>query len=359
MKHKIFKLQSGFTLIEVLVAMALGVFLSAGVIQIFIANKQTYNMQEALSRVQENARFSTDFLGYEIRHAGFLGCLSKGVDFHTDIDVSKYSDSEVVEAFSFTGSDGLQGYDGITSLSSGDDLYDLGIRVGTAAGNLLSGTDALVLRGVKACSGGEVVVVGSAASTAQVKIVNATTCDIKQNDPVVISDCQNADLFGVSNNPQSGGGSADTLAHGSNRNLTPKLSKTYGPDAAIYKYRMAALYIGQGAFGQPSLYRLRLAGSSLVREELVEGVEDMQILYGEDTDGDGLANYYRSASGTNITDMGEVVSIRVSLLLQTLNDRVASKPVAYSYNGATSVMPADRRIRRVVTFTVALRNRLS
>ena len=53
--------QRGLTLVELMVAMLLGVFLIGGVMQIFISSKQTYRMQENLSRLQENGRFALDF----------------------------------------------------------------------------------------------------------------------------------------------------------------------------------------------------------------------------------------------------------------------------------------------------------
>ena len=54
--------QRGFTLIELMIAMLIGVFLMAGIIQIFISAKQGYRLQENLSRLQENGRFAMDFL---------------------------------------------------------------------------------------------------------------------------------------------------------------------------------------------------------------------------------------------------------------------------------------------------------
>jgi len=82
----------------------------------------------------------------------------------------------------------------------------------------------------------------------------------------------------------------------------------------------------------------------------------MQILYGEDTDADGTPDYYVSA-GTAGLNMDQVVSIRVTLLARSIDDNLAGQPVAYTYNGATTT-PADRRLRRVFTSTIAVRNRL-
>ena len=81
----------------------------------------------------------------------------------------------------------------------------------------------------------------------------------------------------------------------------------------------------------------------------------MQILYGEDTDADGVANYYVDSS--SVTDLDAVVSVRVSLLLRSFEDNVTSASQTYSYNNATT--PAgDRRLRRVFTSTVMIRNRI-
>jgi type IV pilus assembly protein PilW len=88
---------------------------------------------------------------------------------------------------------------------------------------------------------------------------------------------------------------------------------------------------------------------------LIEGIEDMQILYGVDTDTDGTANYYVSAN--NVANMAQVISIRISLLAATLDDNLADQPLTYSYNGVMTTA-ADRRIRRVFNTTVAVRNRL-
>ncbi len=88
---------------------------------------------------------------------------------------------------------------------------------------------------------------------------------------------------------------------------------------------------------------------------LIEGIEDMQILYGVDTDTDGTANYYVSAN--NVVNMAQVISIRISLLAATVDDNLAAQPLTYTYNGVTTT-PADLRIRRVFNTTIAMRNRL-
>ncbi|MQM39532.1 hypothetical protein KBTX_03561 [wastewater metagenome] len=66
-----FRRQQGLTLIELMIALVLGLMLSAGAVQLFIANKQSYRLQDALARVQENGRFAVHRLSRDIRMAGY------------------------------------------------------------------------------------------------------------------------------------------------------------------------------------------------------------------------------------------------------------------------------------------------
>ena len=68
---KLHPLQHGVGLVEILVAMAIGLLLTAGVIQIFTGSRQTYRVQENLSHLQENGRFALIQLGNILRMTGF------------------------------------------------------------------------------------------------------------------------------------------------------------------------------------------------------------------------------------------------------------------------------------------------
>jgi type IV pilus assembly protein PilW len=63
--------QRGLSLLEILVALVISLFLLAGVIQLFIGSKQTYRFHDALSRVQENGRFAVEAMARDIRMAGY------------------------------------------------------------------------------------------------------------------------------------------------------------------------------------------------------------------------------------------------------------------------------------------------
>ena len=120
--------------------------------------------------------------------------------------------------------------------------------------------------------------------------------------------------------------------------------------------------IGSNSFaGAAFIARLIADGADVIgtstQQAIANGVEAMQILYGEDTDNDNTPNYYVPA-GTTGLNMSQVVSVRVSLLIASLDDHLSSTPRAYSYNGALVDPAPDNRIRRVFTSTIALRNQL-
>ena len=74
LQHDVRYLQRGLSLVELMVAVVLGLVLTAGIIQLFVGSKQAYRFHDAHSRVQENARFAIDALNFDIRMAGSVGC---------------------------------------------------------------------------------------------------------------------------------------------------------------------------------------------------------------------------------------------------------------------------------------------
>ena len=72
----------GFTLIEVMVAIVIGAVLSAASIGLLVNSKGTYELQDDLARLQENARFGLEAIARDIRMAGYFGCMG---------DISKVS----------------------------------------------------------------------------------------------------------------------------------------------------------------------------------------------------------------------------------------------------------------------------
>lgn len=66
---------SGYSLLELLIALALSLFLSNILINIFIQCKKTYYLIQGLDKVRTRLRIAFNFLSYDIRMAGLIGCV--------------------------------------------------------------------------------------------------------------------------------------------------------------------------------------------------------------------------------------------------------------------------------------------
>ncbi len=136
-------------------------------------------------------------------------------------------------------------------------------------------------------------------------------------------------------------------------------------------FKAVGYYIGVSASGNSrSLYRRTIsevdtAGTSIAfaSEELLDGIENMQILYGEDTDSDTQPERYFTAN--NVTTWNDVVSVRVGFLSHS-PDQINKINDTNSYNVAgtaiadtstTITHDGDRRLRNVFNSTIKVRNR--
>lgn len=318
--------QRGLSLIELMIAMALGIFITGGMLQLFINSKQSYRVQENISRLQENGRFAMDFISKDVRMADYWGCLS---------------DSTFID----------------NNLNTGSIYDDFSTTIVGTNNDGLNGSDSITISGVAAS--GIFVVDTPASTSANLKVTDES--GLLQNDIVLVSDCVAGDIFQITNDPSTGNaGSKDEVVHNKGSvssgpgNNDKSFQKIYGTDAQIYNLRTVSYSIAAGASGQPALFRSINGGAN---QELFEGFQSMQILYGVDTNGDNTANYYKSSDALTLTQMDQVKSIRISLLASTLDDNLVTQAVPYTIFGST-ITPTDRRIRRVFTSTIAVRNRL-
>lgn len=321
MSHRLRKLnESGMTLVEILVSMLIGAVLLAGVLNVFINSKQTYQRQEGMSRIQENGRFALDFIAHDLRMGDFWGCMRRDAGGpNNNINLGA-----LATTYDYYGAGGFGGTDGGVAGNRGQD-----------------GSDTLIIRGIT--SAGVFLTADNG-----VTLTTAAAHGFNPNDFLFVTNCNTGDIF------QASAGTANVsithIAGGAPGNLQANLSATYGTDAQVYSVSTIVYSIAPGASGLPSLFR----STNGINQELIEGVENIQVLYGEDTDADGAPNHYVSWSAA--MNMNQVISVRISLLFQSTANNIATQNTAVFYNGGTSV--ADRRIRRVVTSTITLRNRL-
>jgi prepilin-type N-terminal cleavage/methylation domain-containing protein len=88
---------------------------------------------------------------------------------------------------------------------------------------------------------------------------------------------------------------------------------------------------------------------------VTDGIEEIQVYFGEDTDADGAANRWVTPTDTGgITE--QVVAVRIHLLARTEGDIVATSATSFRYDNGMRDAINDGQIRREFTVTVALRN---
>jgi type IV pilus assembly protein PilW len=335
--------RQGFSLIELMIAMLLGILLLLSITSMFITNKRVYKEQESMSRLQENARFALETMIWDIRMAGYSGCSHDITDVVNHVNGGNNSQS----IFNF--SNAVEGSENNANwLPSGST---------DQVANMVAGTDAITVSYLNPIG------IGIAEAMPQVSAELKVTSvgNLVEGDIIAVSDCDSADIMEITQVQTSSlhlqhnaGGGAPAPG-----NATQPLQKKYDTDAQVVSFVSRRYYIGTGAYGGPSLFR---TSNGTTPQELIEGVEQMQILYGVDTDSDKIADTYLTA--TNVPSWSNVVSVRLSLLFRTVEQNFQIDPDTKTYallgggtGGATVGPVKDYNRRRVFTTTIQIRNR--
>lgn len=318
----------GLSLVELMVSMLLGLILSAGIVSAYLGAKRNYFYDEQVARMQENGRYAMRLLSRELGMAGFFGGLpsargvlplSVGADC-SDRDwvlngthplelVNDYSGQSVPVSLHFTP---------FTCLDSAAIEWDTDlIAIKRTAGEAS-------LRGGVTADG----LTASVGESWYLRRISGGYADWEKLRPIDLVDPERA---------------------------APSLSYW----EAISRIIFIRKYSDAGSLGEniPSLCMETLAGNAMTSRCLVEGVENMQLEFGIDTDADGVPNQYRSAPSGE--DMQRAVSAKVHLLLRSTNKVPGYKDEkAYALGQKIVTAKHDAYLRRVFTTTVLLRNRI-
>jgi type IV pilus assembly protein PilW len=252
--------QRGFTLVELMIAMTIGAFISAGVIALFIGNNQGYRTNEAMARVQENGRFAIEYLARDVRQAGVTN-LSTVLTIWPPVDY-------------------IQGWQGASSKP------DLTTSPAPSFGSSWN------------------------------SLGNYT---------------KNTDVLGI---------------------------RFYDATAATPAVVNHVYYIAPNSdTNRPGLYQ---KVGSLSANELLENVYDMQVRYGVDNTRDGQIDNYVSANSVSDSDWNYVFAVKFDLLFGSVENNLAETPMSLPFekNDGTFFTATDRRLYKMFSTTIALRNRM-
>ncbi|WP_435751027.1 prepilin-type N-terminal cleavage/methylation domain-containing protein [Thauera sp. AutoDN2] len=322
--------QDGLTLVELMIAMLLGLVVVGGVGSVVIANGEAYRTNEGLSQTQDAIRTAFELVARDIREAGATGC----------------GNSTVTNVLNGGGGDWLANWDGVRG-------YDAGTPLPAAfgIGNRVAGTDAILLQGIEG-TGHNVVVhstgVGGGAANFQ---INSPTTAINDGDILLVCDPTRAVIFQASNY----NGANRTVVFNTGGSINPgNCSKYLNPPATPgacgggepnppfeQNSQIAAMvatvwYIGDNGRpdeGSRSLFRRRIGGGGA--EEIVPGISDMQLSYRPTDTATGFV--------TSPANWRNVTAVEITLTAVSTNDRVSVN------NG---------RLQRTFTTVVGLRNRV-
>jgi type IV pilus assembly protein PilW len=327
----------GFSIVEMMVAMVISLILLAGIAQIFMSSKQSFTIQNTLGRQQENGRYASDVLSQDLRRAGYWG---------GNADVSGVTGTEPPIAPAATCNTGDNTWARMIDRRifglNHTETAALGAYACINDGNGHSSRDVLVMRFASPW------VVFPTPTTNQRPIETNSRLYIRSS--LTISDEAGRIFKGSdkasADNDMNGGAAA------------PPSERTSELIARAY-------YIGPS--GQtcngipvPSLYREELDNNGRpVAEEIAYGIDNLQVRYGLDTNGDDSVDVYLDAGSSGLNEDSEweqVVAVRYWLLT-----RAECPETGYTNNntytmGDLAYTPNDSFRRQLYQSIVKLRN---
>lgn len=323
----------GVTLIELMVAMLLGLLVTVGAIGIFMTNRKSFAATESVGRIQENARMAFELMARDIREADGTPCAQPGPAAPGQAPMLPMANVMVGSAWWKDWGDGIVGYDG------------------SGVANQLAGTDALA---VHSASTDAVSVTSYSSNTFT---LSKAATDFAANDAVVVCDNTQAAVFRIAAPSGSTVTVSDSTSLNCNQNLgvgptCGAFAYTYGSadkPAMLAKLNAVRWYVKDNNRGGNSLYRQELDNDVEILEGIAapaNGSGGLQLSYLVD----GASTYVAAGTVTAANNWKKVKAVRVELEFEGQQGQGADRIKA-----GTDGKGLRRSIRNVIT----IRNRTS
>ena len=338
--------QQGFTLVELMVAVTIGLLLLAGLSTLFTSNNAAQMEIDRANRQVENGRYAMQLMSGDLRNAGYYAEFDPvSLPLPAALpDPCSTNIADITSAIALP----VQGYDNTTTINCLTDRK--------------ANTDIVVVRHTQTC------------------VVDAADCEpASAGGPFFqASLCNNSFELGsnvVGNYYQVAATNTGFTLH--QRNCT--VTQNSGSAAVLRRLLTHIYYIANNSLpndGVPTLKRAEVISNggalSVQIVPLAEGIENMQVEYGIDSDADGVADVYSadvpSAKGCGavacaVTNWSNVVAIKLNLLARTLTPTMTytdSKSYTLGLNaqGQPNVIAAtnDKYKRHVFSSLIGLPN---
>ncbi|WP_208933531.1 PilW family protein [Rheinheimera sp. F8] len=313
MKRQTYRANIGFTLTELMIALLLGSFLVAGVVGVYVSNIQTAQVQQRLMQSQQSSQVSFQLLSRDAMHAGFSGCGNMITQRVVNVLNPPLAWWAVWTA-------GIQGHE------QGAVPQFAGAGIPPVAGT--DGVQLMYGRGTSAS------IVSHNVTAVPPLVINQNVAGIVANDIVLACDSKMAVIFqvtaiagnNISHAVGAGGPGNASLNFGFGANGVNFQQSLAADAGTVMPLETVGWFVGTNADGN-SLYRVALVAGQMRAEEILPGVENLQVQYlSRDT-----ANY---VDANAVPDWEQVVALRATLTLA--ND--AKMPVAAGLRTFTQVI---------------------
>jgi len=355
----------GVTLVELLVALTVGVLLIGAVIAVYLAQSQTNKSTAAQAGIQNAENAISALVTTVVRGAGFSGCTT----FATATSNLKAGLPPPLGTIEANGAP-LVGYDAANTGGSGaitvSDTPTGEMNVAawspdldsTLVGRVAPGSDVLVvLGGVPGMLPVAVTApVTTAATDTSVTVADAT--GFLADAPVLaVSDCLKTTVFELTSADIATGALSHAAGVGVLANAVANFQLPYASGAQVIPLQQTAFFVGRDDnTGQSVLYRATYGNQGIAvwrMQSLVPGVETMQVLYG--LAANGAPTQYLPAG--SISDWSAVVSVRMGFLIAgDAGSAAGGNTTPWPVLGTAVTAPNDTRQRRVYEMTINLRN---
>lgn len=298
---------SGFSLIELMIGMALGLFLLLGITDVYLAQRQAYRTNEGLSQVQVSARIAFELMAKEIRDSGVNPCGARVV--------ANVLNGSSASLWLNWGAGGLRGYESSAALPS---------EVVTTAAARVSGTDAIVVRSAALSNGA--IVAGHGASSNAI-VLNTTSHGFATGNLLMVCDYSQAAVFQTSGASAASASIAHAKDSGTPGNCVNDFpldcsgsgsAHTFAVNGFVTPVIVSVWYVGTNDRGGRSLFRILNNGTP---QEIAEGVTNMQLQYLTRTGTTPASNYVDATSISNWSDAAAngspVIAVRLILDLES------------------------------------------
>lgn len=340
--------QSGLSLVELMVAISIGLVIVLGITQVFVSSKRGYRVQESAIRLQDNGRVAVAQISSALRMADFWGGISANA-IGGNPNVSGQSGSSCTATWILDWEQAVHGYDGVGADAPLDCIPNT---------NYVANSDVLVVR----------------YTDSREFLTDADVDDMDADDPEIllrVASGRNGFMF------NRNGADSNSWANAKAQIARQDPASDDGNGVANYPYRLSVYFLrpcstqdtcsatSDGGRPIPTLVALELttSGTSMQLRQLplVEGVEQMQIEYGVDFDNDQIVDRYQSASDLVAADWPRVIACRIGLMVR--GDELDSFADAATYTlpggfNFTATGTAQRYQRRPLVVDLQIRNRI-